>query len=233
MNEQADPIDAAINVLKRVAQRQKKKTDWEKVDRDLRTVFVRLALANSTEVRGLMGETYRRVGLPDASVAEAKELLSAAKNAFRAAKRLPTVLSSFAVKTYGDAGRTSIPWEAMRAYTDAVCATESVRSLPYRANGTARSIVRIPTMWKTNAEPRCRCFTISPRSHTLPPSGSDGLAGALSWAARHNRPSAPLSELQQLRSRRLPLAILSAGDRSALIGEETVCVDASGALSLH
>jgi hypothetical protein len=29
------------------------------------------------------------------------------------------------------------------------------------------------------------------------------------------------------------LAILSAGDRSALIGEETVCVDASGALSLH
>jgi hypothetical protein len=124
MNEQADPIDAAIKVLKRVAQRQKKKTDWEKVDRDLRAVFVQLALANSTEVRGLMGETYRRVGVPDASITEARQLLTAAKNAFRAAKRLPTVLSSFAVKTYGDAGRSSIPWEAMRAYTDAVTELE-------------------------------------------------------------------------------------------------------------
>jgi hypothetical protein len=124
MNEQADPIDAAIKVLKRVAQRQKKKTDWEKVHRDLGAIFAQLALANSTEVRGLMGETYRRVGLPDASVTEAKELLSAAKMAFRAAKKLPTVLPRFAVKTYGDAGRSSIPWEAMRAYTDAITELE-------------------------------------------------------------------------------------------------------------
>ena len=124
MNEQADPIDAAINVLKRVAQRQKKKTDWEKVDRDLRTVFVRLALANSTEVRGLMGETYRRVGLPDASVTEAKELLSAAKKALRAAQSLPKVLPNFAVRTFGDAGLTSIPSEAMKAYVDALAELE-------------------------------------------------------------------------------------------------------------
>ena len=127
MNEQADPIDAVLKVLKRVAQRRKKKTDWESVERDLRAFFAELALAYSPIVRGLKGETWRGVGVPDANITEARELLTAAKKAFCAAKSLPTILQNFAVRTYGDAGRSSLPRVAMKAYIDALLELERCR----------------------------------------------------------------------------------------------------------
>jgi hypothetical protein len=55
MNEPADPIDAAIKVLKREGERRKKKVDWEKVERDLEDVSPQLALANSPVVHGSEG----------------------------------------------------------------------------------------------------------------------------------------------------------------------------------
>lgn len=125
MNKQADPIDTVIIVLKRVAQRRKKKTDWEKVDRDLRAYFAELALVSNPVARGLTGETYRLVGVPDASITEARELLRGAKKAFAAAKSLPTVFPNFAVRTYGAVGRHSISWEAMKTYTDALAELET------------------------------------------------------------------------------------------------------------
>jgi hypothetical protein len=120
MTTERDAITDAIADFKKAASRRRKRTDWEKVERDLGAFFAELALARSPVVRGLKGETYHRVGVPDASITESRELLRAAKKAFAAAKRLPTVLPNFAVKTFGDAGRSPIPWKAMRAYTDAI-----------------------------------------------------------------------------------------------------------------
>jgi hypothetical protein len=53
VNEQADPVDTAIKVLKRLAERRKKETDWESVERDLRAFLTELALANTPELRGV------------------------------------------------------------------------------------------------------------------------------------------------------------------------------------
>jgi hypothetical protein len=128
MNEQPDPIDAVMKVLKREAQRRRKKTDWERVENALETIFAELALARI--LRGLNGqgksvaEKYRRVWVPDASITEARELLSRAKKAFAAAQSLPIRLSEFATKTYGNAGLSLMPWKAVKAYTDALANLE-------------------------------------------------------------------------------------------------------------
>ena len=138
MSEQADPLDAAITLLKREGQRRKKKADWEKIERDLGGCFAELALANRPVVHGMkgkfrdangkghrmMGKAYRRVGVLDASITEARELLGKARKAFHAAKSLPTLLSSFAERTYGYAGLTLIPSQAVKTYTDALAELE-------------------------------------------------------------------------------------------------------------
>jgi len=123
MNEHRDVIDQTIFTLKEIAADRGHAPNWVKIENDLRAVFAQLSLDHSPVVRGLKGAYYRT---PDASMTEAKEMLSEAKEAMGSAKSLPTLLSKFAARTYGNAGLISMPFETKNTYTDALAEYEQV-----------------------------------------------------------------------------------------------------------
>jgi hypothetical protein len=110
MKERPDVVDEAIATLKKIAARHGHAPNWSKIERDLESFFVQL---------------YYRAGLPEASITEARQLLGETSDAISAAKSMPKLMLKFAARTYGDEILPSIPWEAMKTYSDALAVLES------------------------------------------------------------------------------------------------------------